>query len=206
MTGDSLIYSKQTGEPRVPVTVRIEWFPDGTIRPLMYWMPDNSCYQVTHLYESTPLAFLKERGEGLRFKVRAKIIEIPESYSDIKFIQHETYLYFEDRMFCGKNIIDSRYEHAGKEYIPVVMDIFPNADYEIIYFWVQEARYMVEKTIEIDARGSYGAGGVGVRHKVDARLVNADDDDDPDQNNSVRRPAALYFELNKWFVSKAKGG
>jgi len=63
---------------------------------------------------------------------------------------------------------------------------------------------MVEKTIAVEPRGSFHAGGAGLWHKVEARLVNADDDKDPDPNKSVRRLAALYLELNKWFVSIAK--
>jgi len=204
MDGEPVVYSKQEGESPVPVTVRIEWHTDGTIRPQMYWMPDNSCYQVVHIYECTPLAFLKRKGEGLCYRVRAVLTETDEPYSELRFSQRETYLYFADNFFCGRNIIDHRYEHACKKYVPVVMDVFPYAGYELIYFWVQDSRYMVEKTLEVDARGSFNAGGVGIWHKVEVRLINADNDEDVDHIRSVRRQAALYFELNKWFVSVTK--
>ncbi len=46
---------------------------------------------------------------------------------------------------------------------------------------------------------SFKTGGIGVRHEVKARLVNADDDDDPDPRMSVKRPAAIYRELNKQY-------
>lgn len=91
-----------------------------------------------------------------------------------------------------------------KEYIPVTLDVFPDGVYELVYFWVHGSRYMIEKTSDIEYRGSFYAGGVGVLHKVDARLVGADDDEDPDPNMSVIRVAALYLELNKWFVCVAK--
>jgi len=201
MTENVVIYSKQHGTPRVPATVRVEWFPDGKIDPVMYWGPDCSCYKIEHVYEVTPLAFLKDRGEGLRFRVRAEVIETLEPESNLLHTQCETYLYFADNRFCGKNIIDDRYAHPGKEYVPVTMDIFPEGNYEIVYFWVHRMRYRVERTLEVDARGSFAVGGIGIWHKVEVRLVNADDEEDPDPQKSVRRLAAIYFEINKWFVA-----
>lgn len=201
MADKAVIFSKQAGEPGVPVTARIDWLPDGTIKPLMYWTPDGSCCQVRHIYEMTPLAFLKDRGEGLRFKVRAETTETPDPYSDGRSAQHETYLYFAHNWFFGPNIVDSRYGHKGKEYIPVTLDVFPDCEYELVYFKVQGIRYIVENTIAIEPRGSFHAGGAGVWHKVGARQVNDEDDEDPDPCKSVRRMAALYFELNKWFVT-----
>ena len=200
MPDNFIVYSKQIGEPCVPVTVRIEWFPDGTIKPLMYWTPDGSCYRVNYIHETTPLALLKDRGEGLRFRVKSEVIKTMEPYSEFRFTRHEAYLYFVNDRFCGKNIVDGRYSHAGKEYVHVTLDVFPDGEYEVVYFVVQEARYMVEKTIAIEPRGSFHAGGVGVWHKVEARQVNSDNDEDPDPNKCARRPAALYFEINKWFV------
>lgn len=205
MAADKIvIYSKQSGELRIPLTARIDWMPNGTIKPLMYWTPDGTCYRIISQSESVHLAFLKDSGEGLRFKVIAEIVDTPEPYSDLMHTQYETYLYFADKRFSERNIIDERYGHVGKEYIPVTMDVFPDGDYELIYFWVHGARYKVEDTSDVEPRGSFHAGGVGIWHKVEARLVNADDDEDPDPHNSVLRPAALYWELNKWFVSVAK--
>lgn len=198
-----VVYSKRSGEERVPLTVRIEWLPDGIIRPLMYWTPDGTCYRVISQSEGISLAFLKDRGEGLRFKVRAEIIETPDYDDDLLYTQYDTYLYLADKLFCAKNIVDERYGHAGKEYIPVTIDVFPDSDYELVYFWINGARYMVEKTIDVAPRGSFNAGGIGIWHKVDARQVNDYDDEDPDPYKSARRLAALYLELNKWFVCKA---
>ena len=82
----------------------------------------------------------------------------------------------------------------------MTLDVFPDGDYELVYFWARGARYMVEKTAAVDNRGSYKAGGVGVWHKVEARLINPDDDEDPDPLKSVRRMVAVYRELNKWFI------
>jgi len=204
MANKIVIYSKQNGEKLVPVTLRINWLPDGTINPRFYWTPDGTQYKVISQFECTPLAFLRERGEGVRFRIRSEVIEASELDDDILHTRHETYLYLADNRFCEKNIIDERYGHSGKEYIPVTLDIFPGGDYELVYFWCRGARYMVEKTIAVEPRGSFHAGGAGLWHKVEARLVNADDDKDPDPNKSVRRLAALYLELNKWFVSIAK--
>lgn len=200
MAEKAIVYIKQSGESSVPVTVRMEWLPDGKIMPLTYWTPDGSCYQIRHIIEMTPLAFLKDRGVGLRYKVRSVVTETPDD-SDYLSTQHEIYLYFADNWFCGKNFIDGRYGHDAKKYIPVTLDVFPDGDYELIYFWVQGKRYMVEKTLEIEPRGSFLAGGVGMWHKVEARLINANDDEDPDIHKCVRREAAVYFEINKWFVS-----
>jgi hypothetical protein len=197
---EAIVYSKQTDGPRVPVTARIEWLPDGTIKPSAYWTPDGARYDIKHTYEMTKLAYLKDRGAGIRFKVKAGLVESPEFDDDLLGSLHETYLYFADDRFCGKNFIDGRYGHAGKEYIPVTLDVFSGGDYELVYFSVQGARYIVEKTHEVGPRGNFQAGGVGIRHMVDARLVNADDDEDPDPKKSIVRPAALYFEINKWFV------
>jgi hypothetical protein len=194
-----LVYSKNTGEQRVPLTVRIDWLPDGTIKPCLYWTPDGSCYEVKKVYDFVNLAHLKDRDVGIRFRVRAEIAETPESYPDRRFEQHETYLFFLDNWFCGRNIIDSRYGHAGKEYIPVTLDIFPDCSYELISFSAQGARYMVEKTLSVEPHGSFFSGGVGVRHKVDASLVSVDND--TATNKIANRPAALFFEINKWFVS-----
>jgi hypothetical protein len=173
-----IIYGKRQGEPCVPLTVRIDWLPDGTIKPTVFRTPDRTCYEVTHIHECIQLAYLKEGGEGLRFKVRVQ--DLPD-----------TYLYFADNRFCGKNIIDGRYGHKSKEYIPVTLDIFPNGDYEIVCFEFRGTRYQVEKTLEIKPRGAFNAGGVGLRHKVEARQVDSD----------TCRTAALYLEFNKWFVS-----
>jgi hypothetical protein len=156
-----IVYSQQIGGKRIPVTVRIEWLADGKINPLMYWMPDGSCYQVSKIYERTPIAFLKDCGVGIRFKVRGLLAEASEVYSDHCFAQQDTYLYFADTQFHGKNFIDQRYKHAGKEYIPVVLDVFPSGDYELLYFWAKGERYKVEKKLKIEPRGCYSAGGVG---------------------------------------------
>lgn len=204
MADEIVAYSKYDGSPCIPLTVRIDWLPDGTIIPLFYWTPDGTCYEVNIVFECVPLPFLKERGEGLRYRVRGKIIETPDYDDDMLNFQEETYLYLADTRFYQKNIIDERYTHASKEYIPVTLDVFPDGDYEVVYFSVHGERYVVEKTSEIEPRGSFKAGGVGMWHKVKARLVNADDDDDPDPEKSVRRSAALYWELNKWFVCVAK--
>ena len=199
MKDNVTVYIKQPGEPPVPVTVQIEWLPNGKIRPLLYWTPDNSCYEIKRVYESTQLAYLKERGEGIRFRVKAEI-KGPIEYDSSCHALHETYLYMADMRFCEKGFVDERYQNASKKYIPVTMDIFEDGDYELVYFWVDDKRYKVEDTIEIAPRGSFFAGGVGLWHKVDARLVNANNDEDPDLNNSIRRMAALFLELNKWFV------
>ena len=200
MPEKTIIYSKRSGESPVPVTARIDWLPDGTIKPCLYWTPDGSCYKIKHVYETTPLAFLKDRGEGIRFKVKSVVAEAPEPYSDHQYTQHETYLYFADNWYCGKNFIDGRYGHEGKEFIPVTLDVFPNGEYELVYFKAQGTRYIVEKTIAIEPRGSFHAGGIGVWHKVKARKVNANDDEDFDPSKSTLRMVALYFEINKWFL------
>ena len=201
MDGKTVIYTKLSDGSIIPVTARIEWFPDGTIKPLMYWTPDGSCYEVKHVYEMTPLAFLKDGGQGIRFKVRAGIIDTPEPYSNHYHFHREIYLYFADDMFCGKNFIDERYGHESKEFIPVTLDVFPDRGYEVIYFKAQGTRYMVEKTIAVEPRASFHAGGIGIWHKVEARQVNDNDDECPNPLKSVFRMAALYFEVNKWFVS-----
>jgi len=201
MPDKTLVYSKQSGELPVPVTVQIEWLPCGTIKPIMYWTPDDSCYMVKHIAESVHLAHLKDKDVGIRFKVRAEIIETLDTHSNHRNFQQETYLYFADNWFSGRNIIDSRYGHAGKEYISVALDVFPNADYELVYFIVKDERYMVEKTVCIEPRGSFNAGGIGVRHEVNAILINPCNDEDPEPHKSIRRKAAIYFEINKWFTS-----
>ena len=192
-----IVYIRQGNEPLIPVTVRIEWLPNGKIRPTMYWTPDNSCYEVKHIYESTLLAFLKEKGVGIRFKVRAELKEISDN---VAYARHETYLYFTDGRFCERGFIDERYSHSNKEYVPVIVDVFPNADYALVSFRVGDKRYMVEKTLKVESRASFQAGGIGVWHKVDVRLVNDDNDEDPNPNKSEHRKAALFWELNKWFV------
>jgi len=195
------VYCKQVGDKPIPLTVRIIWLPDGTIKPIMYWTPDGSRYEIKHVYECTQMAHLKERAVGIRFKVRAEIVEMPEQYSDYRHAIHETYLFFADNWFCGKNIVDSRYEHVGKEFIHVTLDVFSDCEYEIAYFRVKNERYKVEWPHASELRGSYNAGGIGICHKVDARLVNDDNDEDPSPNESVQRMAALFFEINKWFVA-----
>lgn len=204
MRDNIVVYSKQSGEPRIPLTIRVEWLPDGTIQPLMYWTPDGTCYNVISHSAGVPIAFLKDRGVGLRFKVGAEIVETPEPYSELLNTQYETYLYLADKRFSAKNIIDDRYGHAEKEYIPVTMDVFSNGDYELVYFWARGVRYMVEDTSIVEPRGSFQAGGVGICHKVNGRVVNAENDDDPDPQNCLCRPGALYWELNKWFVLVSK--
>jgi hypothetical protein len=203
VTGKSVVYSKQAGEKLAPVTVRIEWLPDGNIVPHMYWTPDNARYDIRHVYEMTKLAFLKDRGEGIRFMVKAELVESPEFGDELLNALYDSYLYLASNWFCGRNFIDDRYDHASKEYISVMLDVFPNCDYEVVCFTIEGARYLVEKTLDVEPRGSYNAGGVGVWHKVKARLVNMDDDDDPDPMKSVVRDAALFFEVNKWFVVRA---
>lgn len=186
---------------RVPLTVSVDWLPDGTIKPRVYRTPDGTCYQVVRVTECVPLAFLKERGEGLRFKVIAKVIETPEPCAEISRTPYETHLYFEDSRFCEKNIVDGRYGHEGKTYVPVSMDVFPDGDYELTYFWFHNQRYQIEKTCEVEPRGAFHAGGLGLWHKVVARRVNENDDDDTDPEHPETRLAALYYEINKWFVS-----
>jgi len=195
----TVVYVKQSGEPPVPVTARLEWLPDGKIKPLLFWTPGGNCYGVRHEYEMTPLAYLKDRGEGIRYKIEAELIETPEPDPE-KLYARETYLYFADNWFCGKTFVDERYRHAGKEFITVTLDVFPGGDYELVYFKVKETRYMVEKTLKIEPHASIKAGGAGIRHRVEARIVDAFDDNSPNQDDAVIRTSALYFEVNKWFV------
>ena len=177
------IYIKQPGQPGIPVTVRIEWLSNGKIKPCLYWTPDGSCYEIRRVYETVSLALLKNRSEGLRFKVKAIA-------TDCQYIQHEIYLYLADNLFCGRNIIDDRYGHECKEFITVTLDVFSNCKYELIDFEVHKTKYVVEKTLAIEPRASVRAGGIGIRHKIEARQLDSDNE----------RTAALYFEINKWFV------
>lgn len=200
----TVIYGKRSGEPAVPLTIRIKWLSDGTIKPLTYWTPDGTCFKIVSHSSGVPLAYLKDRGVGLRFKVRGEIIETPEPFSELLHTQYDIYLYLADRRFSEKNIVDDRYGHAEKEYIPVTIDVFPDGDYELVYFWVRGVRYKVEHTDIVEPRGSFQAGGIGICHKVEGRSVKADSDDDPDPQESYIRPGALYWELNKWFVLVTK--
>ena len=197
---NTVVYGNWQTDENTPLTVRIEWLPSGAIIPRYYWTPDGTRYEVENLYETVQCCHLKDKGIGIRFRVGSKIIETPESFSDILDSQHETYIYFADNSFCEKNMIDERYLRTGKEYIPVTLDIFPNGDYEIIHFWVHGQRYIVEKTLTRDIKGAFHTGGLGVWHKVETRLVN-ENDDDPDPQMCVRRVASLYWEFNKWFTS-----
>ena len=172
------VYIKNPGGPLVPVTVRVDWLPTGSIRPISYWTPDGSCYEVTRIFETIPLAFVKDRGEGLRIKVRAEIEGGAKQYADYHHVTlHETYLYFIDNFFCGKNIIDERYKHDEKAYIPVTLDIFPSGDYEIVFYEVHGRKYMVDKTVKKELRGSFHAGGIGIRHEVKSRQIDSQGDD-----------------------------
>ena len=81
--------------------------------------------------------------------------------------------------------------------------MFQDGDYELVYFIARDIRYMVEKTLAIEPRGSFNAGGIGVWHKVEARQIDFESDEDLNPLKSVYRKAALYFEVNKWFVSVA---
>jgi hypothetical protein len=186
------IYCKQSGGLPVPLTVRIEWLKDGTIKPCLFWTPDGSCYKVKHIYEVNLLAYLKDGGEGLRFKVRAELIETPNTEKQFSQ-QYEIYLYFADNWFCGRNMIDKRYDHDGKEFIPVTLDIFPNSEYELVNFKAKEKKYIVEKTIAIKDHGAFKAGGIGIRHKVS--II-----EDGDKDGITEKTAFLYFEINKWFI------
>jgi len=198
MTNKPIVYSRQPSETLIPLTARIEWSPCGEIKPLMYWTPDGSCYGVKQVYESTKIAFLKDNGVGIRFRLRAELLERPDY--ETPYFRHETYLYFADNRFSEKGFIDERYDHGGKKYITVTIDVFPDGDYEPVYFRVDDKRYMVERTLEVEPRGSFRAGGIGVWHKVEARLINDYNDECPEPFKSVRRTAALFWELNKWFV------
>jgi len=199
MNNEQTVYINQFNQAPIPVTVRADWLADGTIKPFMYWAPDNSSYMIKNIYESVPLALLKAKGEGIRYRVSAEAEDAYE-HRDMNQMRYENYLYLASSRFCEKGFIDQRYGHAGKKYIPVTLDIFPSGDYELVYFWVDDKRYMVEKTIKIEPRASLSAGGMGIWHKVEARLVNPHDDESPFPNKTICRQAALYMELNKWFV------
>ena len=198
-----VVYSKQPGASIIPLTVRIEWLPEGIIKPQMYWTPDGSCYGVRCLYESTPIAFLKDRGEGIRFKILAELTERSDAPA---YVRHDTYLYLADCRFSERGFIDERYRHSRKRYVPVTLDVFPDGDYELVCFWVGKNRYMVEKTLEVKSHGTFYAGGIGIRHKIDVRFINSYDDEDSEPMKSVRRTATIFWELDKWFVAvNAKG-
>ena len=202
MSDKTIVYGRQDEKLKIPLTVRIEWYPAGTIKPCMYWMPDESCHMISHVYECMPLAYLKERADGLRFKVKAEMTGTSEWLCVSEPVQSEAYLYLSDKRFCRKNIVDERYGHESKEFITVSLDVFPNGEYEIVYFWVSGVRYKVEKTLEVEPRASFYAGGAGVWHKVEAIQVNDDDAEELDFDAGIdnKRIAGLYFEINKWFV------
>jgi hypothetical protein len=200
MEKEPIIYMEHD-EQRVPLTLRIEWLPNGSINPLTYWTPDGECYDIKHIYEMIHNAHLKHRGVGIRFKIRSEPTEPTDPFTILRNKDLERYIYLADNWFCGKNIIDERYDHAGKEFIHVTLDVFPDGRYMLVYFVTQNQRYMVEKVISIEPRGSSNAGGVGMRHKVEARLINADNDDDPNPDECNMKIASLFFEINKWFRS-----
>ena len=62
-------------------------------------------------------------------------------------------------------------------------------------------KFCISANLDISRRAAYRVGGFGLRHQVEARLVNADDDEDPDPDQNIRRMAALYFEVNRWFLA-----
>ena len=198
------IYIQQQDKPSVPVTVRVHWLPCGTIKPLSIWTPDGTCYEVKHVYESIRLSLLKdlkERRDGLRFRIRAEIEGGARQYADYHHItQLEVYLYFADSMFSAKNIIDNRYVHDGKAYIPVTLDVFPSGDYEVVFFEVNGARYCVDCTEKREPRGSFNFGGIGIRHEVMCRKITPNDEHVLSLINSNCERRALTRELNKWFV------
>ena len=100
--------------------------------------------------------------------------------SDLAYVQYERHLYFSDNRIREKTIVDVRYDHDGKLYLPVNRDIFSDGDYELISFRCFHSRYHVKKILDISRRTAYRVSGLRLRHQVEARLVNADDDDDPD--------------------------
>jgi len=140
------------------------------------------------MYEATRLAYLKQGGEGIRYRVSAKLQD-PDSHA---YAHDDVYLFFVSDQYCQKGFIDERYEHAGKKYIPVTLDVFPWGDYEIVGFQVDDNEYKVERTIAREARGSYKVGGVGIWHKVEAWLAN-------DDKGLSFRLVGLYLEFDKWF-------
>jgi len=96
MTSKTVVYCKQDGEAPIPITVRIKWLADGTITPLKYWSPDGSCFDVVHIYDRVLLAHLKDHDKGIRFKVIAELVDMPDSNDELLHAQYETYLYFAD--------------------------------------------------------------------------------------------------------------
>ena len=196
-----IVYSRQQGKPKIPATVRINWLADGAIKPLMYWTPDNSCYEVKSILDVTPLAYLDEKGEGIRIRVASELLESLDLYPAYQGCQHEVYLYFADKFFSGKNFVDERYDHENKKYIPMVLDVFQNGEYELVHFKVNEAEYMVERTISVEPRISYRAGGAGICHKVEAKQISDEGNSNLSDDKSTYRLAAIFFEVNKWFVA-----
>ena len=79
----TLVYIKMSGKPPIPVTVRLEWLSDGTIKPRSYWTPDGSHYVIQSVFEMTPIAFLKDRGEGIRFKIKAVLEDALVTYREL---------------------------------------------------------------------------------------------------------------------------
>jgi len=191
------IYIKQYDEPPIPVTARIQWLANGKIKPELYRTPDNSCYEIKHIYEVTPLALLKNQGEGLRFRIKAIAIETPEPNCVNSLASHELYLYLADSFFSGSNIVDSRYQHEYKEFVPVTLEISPNGTYKLICFEARGAMYAVQKTILVEPRGSIFAGGIGIWHKVEIVKFDLECSDLCEKD---ARMAGLYFEINKWWV------
>jgi hypothetical protein len=181
----TVLYGKINGQS-IPLTVCIDWQPDGTIKPRTVWTPDGAAHRITRIYDCVPLAYLNNGGEGLRFKVQTE--EIPELY-----------IYFADGRFCEKNIVDSRYGHAAKVFVAVTMDIFPDGDYELSCFHFNGKRYQIEKITSVEPRGSFYAGGIGLRHKTEVRQVN-ENGGIPDPANDSLYFISLYLELNKWFI------
>ena len=199
-----VVYSKQENGEMMPLTMRVEWLPTGVIKPRMYWTPDGSCFQVTHVIECVRLAHLKSGGKGIRFKVMAMMIESEDIGAEPSPVSYEIYLYLADDFFCAANMIDEQYAHDGKVYIPVTMDIFPGGDYELICFWVRGVCYCVDRTYDVTLGGSYEAGGVGLRHGVMATMVKDAGGDAVNATKLSSRKASLYLELNKWFVKSCK--
>ena len=190
------VYIKQSEGIATPITVRIHWLANGDWYPTLFWMPNGICYEVSlPILERAPLSCLKEKGVGTRITANVNMAEDSGESTNLCKGGQSVHIYFADSKFDAKCIVDAAYNHNKKLYISVEVDIFSEGSYELVGITVDSDKYLVSRTLSVEPRGSYGAGGVGICHKL--RVVKEGQQGDCPL---PWREANVYLEFDRWFI------
>jgi len=157
-------------------------------------------YGISGILEETRSETLKKRGSGIRYKIRAGGEFMRESYlfriGDLWYLAEQLDDSIPDIQlrhigvsYCGKKVIDGRYDNQYKVAVDVAAMCYSTGGVEPYALWWEDGtQYEVDRILERERAASLKAGIIGMRYKV----------------SILGRETYLFRDDDLWFMERKK--